>query len=53
MLIVTHHFADYKPGDSITDASVIAEILKTENAVRVVKVTEEARVSDRGVGERK
>jgi hypothetical protein len=47
-LTVTHHFADFKPGDSITDPAVIEAILKSDNAVRVVKVAgPERRTGDR------
>lgn len=37
-LTVIHHFAHYLPGDVITDPALIAAILQSENAVKVVKV---------------
>jgi hypothetical protein len=38
LLTVTHHFADYKPGDVISDPALVEAILKSDNAARVVKV---------------
>lgn len=38
-LTVTHHFASYKPGDKITDPAVIAAVLSSDNASRVVRIT--------------
>ncbi len=47
-LTVTHHFADYKPGDVITDSALIEAILKSDNAVKVVKVAgPERRIGDK------
>jgi hypothetical protein len=37
-LVVVRAFGIYRTGDRITDATVIAEILATENCVNVVKV---------------
>ncbi len=36
-LTVISHFATYQPGDVITDPALIAAILASENAARVVQ----------------
>lgn len=38
MLTVTHHFAGYKPGDQITDADQMRDVLDGPNAEKVVRV---------------
>lgn len=37
-LTVTLHFAGYQPGDQITDAKAMQEVLDSENAEKVVRV---------------
>jgi hypothetical protein len=39
-LTVIHHFADYQPGDAISDPATIEAILKSENSVKVVRTPE-------------